>query len=77
VRHGGRADLALDHFLLEIAERDVTPYVAVEIDQDGVAACRRIEQFGDVIVRFDLGGIGIPGQPDRPRDARCNCPPRR
>ena len=62
VRHGGRADLAGHGLLLEVAEGDVAPHVAVEIDEDGVEARDGVEQLGDVVVRLDLGGIGVPGQ---------------
>ena len=51
--------------MLEIALRDVTPDIAAEIDQDGVDAFVDIAEFGDAVVRFDLGGVGLPGQPQR------------
>src|SRR5690606_2226116 len=62
VRHGGGADLAGHGLLLEVAEGDVAPHVAVEVDQDGVEAGDGVEQLGDVVVRLDLGGVGVPGQ---------------
>ena len=62
VRHGGGADFAGDGALLEVAQGNVTPHIAVEVDQDGVEAGHGVEQLGDIVVRLDLGGVGVPGQ---------------
>ncbi len=62
VRHGRGADLAGHGLLLEVAEGDVAPDVPVEVDQDGVEAGDGIEQLGDVVMRLDLGGVGIQSQ---------------
>ena len=45
--------------LLEVAQRDVLPEIAVGIDQDGVDARDGVEQFGHRVVRLDLDGVGI------------------
>lgn len=66
VRHGRGADLAGHGLLLEIAEGDVAPDVAVEVDEDGVEAGDRIEQLGDVVVRLDLSGVGLKVRPRSP-----------
>ena len=65
VRHGGGADLSRKHALPEIAERDVTPHVAAQIDQHRVDARERIEILRHPVVRFDLCGVWIPGEPER------------
>jgi hypothetical protein len=70
VRHGRGADLARDGALLEIAERDVAPEVAREVDQDGVEAREGVEQLRHVIMGLDLGGVGVPGQPERLDEGR-------
>ena len=62
VRHGRGADFAGHGLLLEVTEGDVAPDVAVEVDQDGVEAGDGVEQLGDVVVRLDLGGVGVPAQ---------------
>src|SRR5690606_15182644 len=48
VRHGRGADFACDGALLEVTQGDVAPDVAVEVDEDRVVTCDRIEQLGDV-----------------------------
>ncbi len=63
MRHGGGADLASHGLLLEVAQGDVTPDIPVEINEDGVEARHRVEELGDVIMRLDLGGVGVEGQP--------------
>src|SRR5690606_19745228 len=62
VRHGGGTHFAFNGSLFEVTERDVTPDVAVEVQQDGVEAHQSVEVFGDPVVRFDLCGKGIEGQ---------------
>ena len=78
VRHRRRADLALLHPLPEVAERDVAPDVAVEVDQDGVGAGDRVEELGHVVVRLDLRRVRIELEAE-PRDdpARRAAPSRR
>jgi hypothetical protein len=63
VRHGRRADFAGLDLLLEEAERDVAPDVAVEVDQDAVGAGEGVEQFGQRVVRLDLDGVGVEVRP--------------
>ncbi|KAG1434072.1 hypothetical protein G6F56_014436 [Rhizopus delemar] len=58
VRHGRRTDLAVLQALLEVAQRDVAPDVAGQVDQDDVGAARGIADLGDVVVRLDLRGAG-------------------
>src|SRR5690554_6838594 len=62
VGHGRRADFAFHGFLLEVAQRDIAPDVAIEINQDGVEAADGIEKLGNVVVGFDLGGVGVKGK---------------
>ena len=59
VRHGGGADLTLDHTLFEIAQRNVAPHVAREIEQHRVGAHQGVTVFGDPIVGFDLRGVVV------------------
>jgi hypothetical protein len=62
VRHGRRTDFAGFELLLEVAQRDVAPDVAVQVQQDGVGAREGVEQFGHVVVRFDLDGVRVEHQ---------------
>ncbi|KAF1023298.1 MAG: hypothetical protein GAK37_03259 [Pseudomonas sp.] len=62
VRHGRRTDFASDGALLEVAQGDVAPDIAIEVDQDGVEARNGVEQLGDVVVRLDLRGVRVEGQ---------------
>ena len=55
--------------LAEIAERDIAPQVAVEIDQDRVDARERIEQLGQTVMRLDLRRVRIEFETERPRRA--------
>src|SRR5690606_11398306 len=71
VRHGRTADLAGDHRLPEVAQRDVAPDVAAQVDRDGADALVRVAQFGDVVVRFDLGGVGVELQSQRLDETAC------
>ena len=59
VRHGRGADLALSQLLGEVAERDVAPGVAVEIEQHAVGARVGVEQLGEPVVRLDLRRVGV------------------
>ena len=52
--HGGRADLASDGALAEVAQADVGPHVPVKVQQHGVEARGRVVQLCDVIVRLYL-----------------------
>ena len=65
VRHGGGTDFAGLHFLFEIAKGNIAPHVAVEIDEDGVDAAEGLEELGHVVVRLDLDGVGVEGEPKR------------
>ena len=60
MRHGGRADFAGNGLLFEMVERDIAPHVTIEINQDGVEAGDAVKQFGDIVVRFNLGGVRVP-----------------
>ncbi len=62
MRHGRGTDFASLGALLEKAERDVTPDIAIQVDQNRIGARDRIEQFSHVIVRFDLDRVRIEGQ---------------
>ena len=70
VRHGGRADLARDDPLPEVAQRDVGPDVLVEAQRDRVEAHQGVAQLGDVVVRLDLRGQRVPGQAQAVRRSR-------
>ena len=59
VRHGRGADFARLQLLPEVAERDVAPDVAVEIDEDRVRARVGVEELGDRVVRLDLDRVRI------------------
>ena len=65
VRHRRRADLAGLHLLLEEAERDVAPDVAVEVDQDRVGAREGVVQLGHRVVRLDLDRVGVEFEAER------------
>src|SRR6186713_988128 len=65
VRHGRRTDLTGDRALAQVPERDVTPGIAREIDEDGVDAGERVAVLADPVVRLDLRGEFVPGQPLR------------
>ena len=56
MRHGGGAGFSFLDLLLEILHRDITPDVAVEIDQDGADPFQVVEESSHVIVVIDLGG---------------------
>ena len=60
MRHGGRTNLTSNGFLFEVVKGDITPDVTVKVDQNGVEARNAIKQFGNVVVRFDLGGVRVP-----------------
>ena len=62
VRHGRGADLASLGALLEVAERDITPDVAAQVQQDRVGAGDRVEHLGHIVMRLDLYGVRIKGQ---------------
>ena len=56
------ADLARLHLLAEIAERDVAPQVAVEVEQHAVRA--RVSSSSASVVRLDLRGVGVELEPE-------------
>src|SRR3990172_2091377 len=64
VRHGGGSDLAFFRLLSEIAERDVAPQVAVQVEQHAVGARIRVEQLRVGVVRLDLRGVRVELQPE-------------
>ena len=43
-----------------MVQRDVTPHVTIEIDQNGVEASDAVKQFRDIVVRLNLGGVRVP-----------------
>jgi adenylosuccinate lyase len=52
----GKINGAVGNYNAHIAAYpNVAPHIAIEIDQDGVEARHAIEQFGNVVVRLDLG----------------------
>ena len=61
MRHGRGANFAGNRLLLKVTQRNVTPDVTVEIEQDSVETCNGIKQLGNVIMRLDLRGKCIPG----------------
>ena len=63
VWHRRAAGLAGGEPLLEVADGDVAPGIAVEIQQHLVEAGEGVEQLGDVVVRLDLRGVGVECQP--------------
>ena len=78
MRHGARADFTGDRVLAKIIQRDITPCIAVEIDERVVKPAQRMTQRGDVVMRFDLRGQRLVTQTqtrdkirgdDRPVDA--------
>ena len=60
MRHRGAADLSVDHALAEVAERDISPDIAAQIEQNRVGALQRVEILANEVMRFDLrrGGVG-------------------
>ncbi len=65
VRHGRRANLARNGLLFEMVQRHITPDITIEINQDGVKAGDAVEHFGNIVVRLNLGGVRVPGDPQR------------
>ena len=63
MRHRGRTHLARLHFLLEIAEGNIAPHIAVEIDQNRIDAGNGLEKLRHIIVRLDLNRVRIERQP--------------
>ena len=66
--------------LAEVAERDVGPDVGGEVVQHAVGVRDAPVELGLPVVRLDLGGERVPGEPERldelardlgPRDIRC------
>ncbi|VTP66734.1 Uncharacterised protein [Leclercia adecarboxylata] len=58
------ADFTRDGLLLEVVQGDVAPHITVEVDQDGVETRDAVKQLGDIVVRFNLGGVrGSTGWP--------------
>ena len=71
MRHGGGAHFAFHGALLEVAQGNVAPDVTIEVQQDGVETHQCVEVFGDAVVRFDLGGEGVEGEPQAFHKAAC------
>ena len=75
VGHGGRADLARRRPAPEVAEGDVAPRVAGEVDEHRVEPRDRPEQLREPVVGLDLGGVRIELEPqllfdETPREVR-------
>src|ERR1022692_942473 len=62
VRHDRGAGLALDRTLAKIPDRNVTPHIAAETEQNRIDARSRRADLRDKIVALDLGGQRIPDQ---------------
>ena len=58
--HGGRTNFAGDGFLFEVVQGDITPHIAIEVDQDGVKARHAVKQLRNVVMRLDLRGVRVP-----------------
>ena len=63
MRHRGRTHLARLHLLLEIAEGNIAPHIAVEINQNSIDAGNGLEKLRHIIVRLDLNRVRIERQP--------------
>src|SRR5690606_16848505 len=59
VRHGGRTNLAFFQTLLEVTQRDITPDITVQIQQNSVGARHGIEQHSHPVVRLDLDRVCV------------------
>ena len=71
VRHRRRTDFpGLEH-LAEVAERNVAPDVAREVDQYRVRAAYRIADLGDAVVWFDLRRVRVEHQAKVLDEASC------
>ena len=53
--HGGGTDLSGFDFLFEVGHRDVSPKIAVKVDDDGVDATQVVKHGGEIVVVGDLG----------------------
>ena len=62
VRHGGGTHFAGLELLGEVADGDVAPDVAAQVQQHGVEAHQGVEEIGHVVVRLDLGGKRVEGE---------------
>ncbi len=63
VGHGGGTHFAGLQRLLEVTQRDVTPDVARQVDQDDVGAAYHVAIFGNAVMRLDLRGVGVVIEP--------------
>ena len=61
--------------LPEVAERDVAPHVAREIEKHGIGAHERVAVLGDPIVRLDLRGVAVRLQAERFDELRAEARP--
>lgn len=57
--YGGRINFIGDGFLFEVVKGDIILDVMVKVDQNGVEVCNVIKQFGNVVVRFNLGSVWV------------------
>mmetsp|Transcript_18532 Transcript_18532/g.52049 ORF Transcript_18532/g.52049 Transcript_18532/m.52049 type:complete len:287 (+) Transcript_18532:265-1125(+) len=69
--HCGGAHLASDCLLLEVAEGNVAPDVAVKVNEDVVEPDDSMVQLRDVVVGLDLGDVGVEGEAQRIHKLLC------
>ena len=63
MRHGRGAHLMTVGSLPEVPQGDVGPHITGKVNRDGVEAQQDVKQLCHVVVRFDLCGQRIPGEP--------------
>src|SRR5579872_1805344 len=64
MRHDRRTGLAFDGALAEVSDRNVTPHVAAETEQNGIDARDRREHLRDEVVTLDLRRERIEDEPE-------------
>lgn len=60
VRHCRRSDLPSDVLLTEVAEADVGPHIAAEVNQDSIHVREDQTLLGDAIMRLNLRSVRVP-----------------
>ncbi len=61
--HRRRAHLTGYCFLAKITQGNITPEIPAEVGYDGVEARQNVKILGQIVMWLNLGGIGIPLQP--------------